>query len=160
MPDDPANDIHEAFRHPLRRRILAVLWRAERSISPSEISDLLDVPLSNVSYHVRLLKDVGGIVYLSDSEQVRGSVLHFYSLDRERITSYPWAVAVIMETEVPVPLPSSKQAADEDTFNRFAEVLTAQEKRLVEFRKGWNGRRRTSRAAVAKAMKTRPSGCG
>src|ERR1700742_3128765 len=50
------NDLLTALRHPLRRRILRRMDDDE-AISPRELSRLLAEPLSNVSYHVRVLVD-------------------------------------------------------------------------------------------------------
>jgi DNA-binding transcriptional ArsR family regulator len=59
-------------------------------ISPRQISDELREPLSNVSYHVRVLADNGAVV-LVDTAPVRGSMQHFYSPAIEE----PWALAVL-----------------------------------------------------------------
>lgn len=65
----------KALGHPLRQRILQVL--AEGVASPNQIAQKLDEPLGNVSYHVRILVDNGGIE-LVDTRPVRGAVEHFY----------------------------------------------------------------------------------
>ena len=83
------NELLIALRHPLRRQILRVM--AERDpISPREISDRLRQPLSNVSYHVRVLADCGAAT-LVDTAPVRGSMQHFYSSAIDE----PWALAVL-----------------------------------------------------------------
>ncbi len=83
------NALLVALRHPLRREILrAMAGRA--AISPREISDELRRPLSNVSYHVRVLVDCG-VVTLVDTAPVRGSMQHFYS----HTIDEPWALAVL-----------------------------------------------------------------
>ena len=48
------NDLLTALRHPLRRRILRRMDE-EDAISPRDLSRVLQQPLSNVSYHVRVL---------------------------------------------------------------------------------------------------------
>ena len=68
-----------ALRHPLRRQILRTM-AAQDPISPRQISDELREPLSNVSYHVRVLADCGAVT-LVDTAPVRGSMQHFYSTD-------------------------------------------------------------------------------
>jgi DNA-binding transcriptional ArsR family regulator len=78
-----------ALRHPLRRDILRAM-AAQDSISPRQISDELRQPLSNVSYHVRVLADCG-VVTLVDTAPVRGSMQHFYSTT----IAEPWARAVL-----------------------------------------------------------------
>jgi DNA-binding transcriptional ArsR family regulator len=83
------NDLLVALRHPLRRQILRTM-AAQDPISPREISDELREPLSNVSYHVRVLADCGAVT-LVDTAPVRGSMQHFYSPAIDE----PWALAVL-----------------------------------------------------------------
>lgn len=83
------NDLLVALRHPLRREILRTIG-TEEAISPRQISSALDQPLSNVSYHVRVLADRGTIV-LVKTKPVRGSMQHFYRAAIEA----PWARQVL-----------------------------------------------------------------
>jgi predicted ArsR family transcriptional regulator len=68
-----------ANTHPLRISILEVLaLDSGRTMSPSDLSYELRVPLSNVNYHViELLKS--GMIQLESQRQVRGATEHFYS---------------------------------------------------------------------------------
>ena len=83
------NELLIALRHPLRRQILRTIVKRDR-ISPRQISDELREPLSNVSYHVRVLADCR-VITLVDTAPVRGSMQHFYSTAIEE----PWALAVL-----------------------------------------------------------------
>jgi DNA-binding transcriptional ArsR family regulator len=83
------NELLIALRHPLRRQILRTMAEQD-PISPRQISDELREPLSNVSYHVRVLADCGAVT-LVDTEPVRGSMQHFYSSTIEEA----WALAVL-----------------------------------------------------------------
>ena len=83
------NELLIALRHPLRRQILRAM-AVQDPISPRQISDDLREPLSNVSYHVRVLADCGAVI-LVDTEPVRGSMQHFYSSTIEEA----WALAVL-----------------------------------------------------------------
>ena len=83
------NDLLVALRHPLRRSILRAM-AGEEAISPRELAATLRQPLSNVSYHVRVLADCAAVV-LVDTMPVRGSMQHFY---RPAIEA-PWAKAVL-----------------------------------------------------------------
>ncbi|MGE5407481.1 MAG: helix-turn-helix domain-containing protein [Syntrophothermus sp.] len=78
-----------ALRHPLRRRILRAMERGE-PISPRQLSNELGHPLSNVSYHVRVLAERGAVALVS-TEPVRGSTQHFYRASVEA----PWARQVL-----------------------------------------------------------------
>lgn len=72
----PAHEqLVKGLSHPLRTKCLTVL--AERVASPREIAEALDDDLSNVSYHVRVLSELG-LIELVKEEPVRGAVAHFY----------------------------------------------------------------------------------
>lgn len=71
------NDLLVALKHPLRRQILREIALAEQEISPREVAAILDQPLSNVSYHVRVLAECAAIA-LVRTRPVRGSMQHFY----------------------------------------------------------------------------------
>ena len=83
------NNLLIALRHPLRRRILREMADG-KVISPLELSNKLQQPLSNVSYHVRVLAE-RSVVTLVDTKPTRGSVQHFY---RSAVTA-PWAQQVL-----------------------------------------------------------------
>lgn len=61
--------------HPVRCRLIAIF--ADRVASPNEIAQELGMPVGDVSYHVRTLKDAG-IIELVEERPVRGSTEHFY----------------------------------------------------------------------------------
>jgi DNA-binding transcriptional ArsR family regulator len=87
------HDLLLALQHALRRRILRQMIDRE-AISPREVADALDLPLSNISYHVRVLADCAAIS-LVGTRQVRGSVQHFYCSTIDA----PWAQQVLGLTE-------------------------------------------------------------
>lgn len=70
-------ELLQALSHPLRRRILRTLHEAGEARSPRELSRVFRAPVSNVSYHVRVLRDKGAIA-LTDRRPVRGTAEHFY----------------------------------------------------------------------------------
>jgi DNA-binding transcriptional ArsR family regulator len=83
-------DLLVALRHELRRKILRTMAE-EDPVSPRRLAELLHEPLSNVSYHVRVLADDCGAIELVDTAPVRGSMQHFYSSRLEE----PWALAAL-----------------------------------------------------------------
>jgi len=91
------NDLLLALRHPLRREILREMVGVE-AISPREVAGTLDQPLSNVSYHFRVLADCGA-VNLTGTKPVRGSMQHFYRIAIET----PWAREVLGMDPAPPP---------------------------------------------------------
>ena len=88
------NDLLTALRHPLRRRILQVMADG-KAVSPRELSLTLRQPLSNVSYHVRVLAKCAAVT-LVETKPVRGSVQHFY---RCTVTT-PWARQILGLAEI------------------------------------------------------------
>jgi DNA-binding transcriptional ArsR family regulator len=67
--------IIKALAHPLRVHILAIL--NDRMASPSELSKELEEGLSQVSYHVKALKDYD-MVEMVKTVPRRGAVEHYY----------------------------------------------------------------------------------
>ena len=65
----------KALAHPLRVQLLAGL--NEGVASPNELAKRLGEPLTNVSYHVRMLHDLG-CIELVDTEPRRGALEHYY----------------------------------------------------------------------------------
>ena len=82
-------DLLRALHHPLRRRILREMADGEAA-SPRQLSTALRQPLSNVSYHVRVLAECGAI-NLVKTRPARGSVEHFY----RSLVRAPWALQVL-----------------------------------------------------------------
>ena len=69
-----------ATAHPLRVSILEILGiDGGRILSPSDLSQELQIPLSNTNYHVTELAKAGLIV-LVRQRAVRGATEHFYTL--------------------------------------------------------------------------------
>lgn len=67
--------IIKALAHPLRVEILAIL--NDRMASPNELSKELEEGLSQVSYHVKCLKDFE-MIEMVKTEPRRGAVEHYY----------------------------------------------------------------------------------
>src|SRR3954451_20595885 len=80
-PVDP--DLAKALSHPLRQRILERLSAAGEA-SPNELARVLDAPLGNVAYHVRMLVGLG-CVELTRTRPRRGALEHYY-----RAIAHPW----------------------------------------------------------------------
>lgn len=84
--DDPR--LVKALAHPLRIRIIGLLEQSDAT--PKELAQALDVPLENLSYHVRALKSFG-FIELQNIRMVRGAIEHRYRLAaRPRITATAW----------------------------------------------------------------------
>jgi DNA-binding transcriptional ArsR family regulator len=73
--DDPR--LVKALAHPIRMKILNML--DQRTATPKELAEQLGLPLENVSYHVRTLKEFG-FIKLERTRQVRGAVEHHYRM--------------------------------------------------------------------------------
>lgn len=78
----------KALAHPLRVEILTIL--NERMASPNELSKELEEGLSQVSYHVKVLKDFECIEMVK-TEPRRGAVEHYYrATSRAFLTDQDW----------------------------------------------------------------------
>jgi DNA-binding transcriptional ArsR family regulator len=89
----PVSDVHDpklakAMAHPLRVRILAILDTGRAS--PSDLASELGVPVENVAYHVRVLRQYGLVRLVRRA--VRGAaVQHYYeSVTRPRVSDEAW----------------------------------------------------------------------
>lgn len=84
--DDPR--LVKALAHPMRMQILGILERG--SASPKEMSGQLGVPIENLSYHVRTLRDFG-FIELERTRPVRGTIERYYrAVARPHITAQAW----------------------------------------------------------------------
>lgn len=88
LDSSPQEVLVKALNHPVRVKALTIL--TEKIASPKEISAQIEIPLSNVSYHVRVLDELG-LVEIVEEESVRGSVAHFYkAVERPLIDNPDW----------------------------------------------------------------------
>jgi DNA-binding transcriptional ArsR family regulator len=120
-------DIHDprlvkALAHPLRVQILGVLQH--RTASPSDLAQELDAPLGNVSYHVRILAQLG-LLKLVKKRPRRGAIEHYYQArSRVRISDRAWGQVptIVKEAMVDGTLEQIsrfvQQAAESDGFDR------------------------------------------
>jgi DNA-binding transcriptional ArsR family regulator len=79
----------KALAHPMRTRILTLL--DERVASPRQLSEELDAPLQNVSYHVRELAKLG-LIKLVRTSQRRGAIEHHYrAIAMPHVSDQAWS---------------------------------------------------------------------
>src|SRR3954447_770956 len=84
----PQEVLLKALSHPIRVKALTIL--TERIASPKEIAREIDASLGNVSYHVRVLDELG-LIEILEEESVRGAVAHFYkAVQRPMIDNPDW----------------------------------------------------------------------
>src|SRR5215210_6070036 len=138
------NDINDprlvkALAHPLRVRILSVLQ--DRVASPSDLSEELKVPLGNVSYHVRILAQLG-LLKLVKKRPRRGAIEHYYEArSRVRVSDRAWGQVpkIVKEAMVDATLDQVsayvEQSAATGGFERPDAHLTRQPLRLDQ--QGW-----------------------
>jgi DNA-binding transcriptional ArsR family regulator len=139
------NDINDprlvkALAHPLRVRILGVLQ--DRVASPSDLAEELKAPLGNVSYHVRILAQLG-LLKLVKKRPRRGAIEHYYEArSRIRVSDRAWGQVpnVVKEAMVNATLDQVsvyvEQSAESGGFERPDAHLTRQPLRLDE--QGWS----------------------
>jgi DNA-binding transcriptional ArsR family regulator len=81
--------IAKVLTHPVRVQILAIL--DQRVASPNEIANEIDVGVSHVAYHVKVLKDLE-CIELVETQPRRGAVEHFYrAIMRPYFSDRDWA---------------------------------------------------------------------
>lgn len=81
-----------ALNHPLRRRILKQALVEREQFSPRGLSSEWSEPLSNLSYHIRVLAELG-VIKLTATRPVRGSTQHFYVSSPK--ADLPWVRTVL-----------------------------------------------------------------
>jgi DNA-binding transcriptional ArsR family regulator len=138
------NDINDprlvkALAHPLRVRILGVLQ--DRVASPSDLAEELKAPLGNVSYHVRILAQLG-LLKLVKKRPRRGAIEHYYEArSRVRVSDRAWGQVpkIVKEAMVDATLDQVsayvEQSAASGGFERSNAHLMRQPLRLDE--QGW-----------------------
>lgn len=67
----------KAEDHPTRAAIMRVMRASEVRMSPSQLSEVLDEPIGNVAYHVKMLHEAK-VLKRAGSRPVRGATEHFY----------------------------------------------------------------------------------
>jgi DNA-binding transcriptional ArsR family regulator len=77
-PHPSVTESVKAIGSPHRRRLLRILHVAGEARSPNEMSEALGVPVSHISYHVKVLKSCR-VIALTDTQPRRGAVEHFYA---------------------------------------------------------------------------------
>lgn len=80
-----------ALHHPFRRSLLRRYVEASEPLSPKDLADLTQEPLTNISYHVRVLAGFDA-VELAAEKPSRGSVQHFYR-PTAVVRETPWVLA-------------------------------------------------------------------
>ena len=65
----------KALAHPLRAKALPLF--AEGAVSPVQVARQLDVDVSHLAYHIRVLRKLG-LIELVETRQRRGALEHFY----------------------------------------------------------------------------------
>ena len=85
----PAHEkLVKGLSHPVRVECLTLLTK--RVASPRQLAEALDHDLSNISYHVRTLVELG-LIELVKEESVRGAVAHYYrAVERPLISEAEW----------------------------------------------------------------------
>src|SRR4051812_18143768 len=71
----PDADVLKALNHPVRREVMSLL--AESIASPRELAERVGIPLTNMSYHVRVLRELG-LIKVAEEKRRRGFIEHRY----------------------------------------------------------------------------------
>ena len=95
-PDETQSFV-DAVQHPLRREILRLAVEQEEKFSPTQASRALEVDLSVVSYHVKVLSDKG-VLTLVSKRPTPSSVEHFYAPASSAL-EHPIVKVILQEEE-------------------------------------------------------------
>lgn len=74
-----ADEILAALAVDLRRRLLREIDAGTQT--PKDLAAVFGIPLPNVAYHVKILRDAG-LIELTRTEPRRGAVAHFFKRSR------------------------------------------------------------------------------
>ncbi len=88
-------DLISALNHSLRRVILRRLHRTDRPLSPADLSRLVGVRVTNLSYHFNVLRQ-HRIVKVVDERPIRGAVEHFYE---SKVADNSLALEILRKTK-------------------------------------------------------------
>jgi DNA-binding transcriptional ArsR family regulator len=106
--------IVRALSHPIRHRVLVAL--NERVASPKELAAELGEPLGNVSYHTRMLAQLGCIELVSTTQR-RGALEHYYrAVMRPYFDDAAWAR---------IPVSTRRALFDQDLEHLWSDVVEA-----------------------------------
>jgi DNA-binding transcriptional ArsR family regulator len=86
-PDPPIGiaDLARAHAHPTRLAVVRAFFEDPQAVhTPSQIARRLGLSLGVLSYHVRVLVELGALELRAEST-VRGAVAHHYALDEDWI---------------------------------------------------------------------------
>lgn len=85
----PEEALLAVLQHPLRKRLLRLIIEAGEELrSPKELTAPVNMPISSVGYHVRVLAEHGAVA-LTDPQPRRGSAEHFYEAT-SLVDEVPW----------------------------------------------------------------------
>jgi DNA-binding transcriptional ArsR family regulator len=159
VAEDLSDDkIVKALAHPARREILRIF--DEGIASPKEIAARVKLPLPNVSYHVKILRDLG-LIELKRTTPRRGAVEHHYVARPRRALSPRAAATLPSSAKSSVARSAWRQLADTssspDTLVQVRELaLDAKgEAEAVEALEGlWTRLERIEEAAKKRTAKS------
>ncbi len=84
-----------ALDHPVRRQVLRVLNGQEENQSPVDLTKFITTYLSSLSYHAKVLRELG-VIRQTRVEYVRGATKHFYV---SQVADNEQVVSILAETQ-------------------------------------------------------------
>lgn len=106
--------------HSLRRKILRAAGEAKamgRLVSPVGLHRQLKAPLGQVSYHVKVLNEVG-VLEASGGAQKRGAFEHHYALNEDFLAEITDSVALDQIAEL-----IDTAGFNDGTFEKLVEIV-------------------------------------
>lgn len=112
------------LQSPLRKWLLRLYLEDEEALSPKELADYTKRPLSDVSYHVRVLVEYGA-VELVKTQPRRGAMQHYYRPSK-LAQETPWLLAVL---ELPT---GDLEMAERRAFRKRLKKRVEEDRPLLE----------------------------
>lgn len=126
----------KALAHPLRVEILAIL--NDRVASPNELSKELEEHLSQVSYHIKVLKDFE-MIEMVKTEPRRGAVEHYYKaceevfISSEQLKLMPKSVQAGVWGPVLADIEQDVGTSLEiGTFDKRSDIVVGRDSRILD----------------------------
>ena len=118
----------KAMSHPLRAEVFRLI-RDKGPLSPAEVSRTLEAELTDVSYHVRKLREFDCLEEV-ENRPVRGAVEHFYrATEQHMIDTEEWGEMAEAAPEMAEALTDEfmQSIVDDYSVSRRAEIVALDE---------------------------------
>ncbi len=115
-------DIYKLLKNPTRRKIIEIAMK-NKEVCNSTLAKLLNVTRSSITYHLKILENVGIIKFIREEDCGRGIKKKYYKLNEKFFNRHP--------KEIPAPLLF-------EIYKRLKEKFSDEELYKIGFEIGYN----------------------